>query len=65
MPDLTDVNDLLWFEDEWIFEQLGIDPDEDEDDDEEEDDDDEYDEWDSPEMDIKVDGDRYDFPERF
>ena len=23
-PDLTDVNDLLWFEDEWIFEVLGI-----------------------------------------
>lgn len=67
MPDLTEVNDLLWFEDEWIFEQLGINPDEDEDDDddEEENDDDKYDEWDSPEMDVKVDGDRYDFPERF
>lgn len=21
----TELNDLLWFEDEWIFEQLGID----------------------------------------
>ena len=28
-PDLGDVNDLLWFEDEWIFEQLGINPDDD------------------------------------
>lgn len=39
MPDLTEVNDLLWFEDEWIFEMLGIDTDsddEDEDDVEEE-----------------------------
>lgn len=74
MPDLTEVNDLLWFEDEWIFEQLGIDDEEDddeEDDDYEEEDDDydniidEDDEWDSPEMDVKYDGDRYDFPERF
>jgi len=24
-PDITEVNDLLWFEDEWIFEMLGID----------------------------------------
>ena len=29
-PDLTDVNDLLWFEDEWIFETLGINTDDDE-----------------------------------
>lgn len=36
-PDLTEVNDLLWFEDEWIFEMLGIDTDSD---DEEDDDDD-------------------------
>lgn len=36
MPDLTEVNDLLWFEDEWIFEMLGIDTDSD---DEEDDDD--------------------------
>lgn len=42
-PDLTEVNDLLWFEDEWIFEMLGIDTDsddEDDDDEEEEDEDD-------------------------
>lgn len=24
MPDLTEINDLLWFEDEWIFEMLDI-----------------------------------------
>lgn len=41
MPDLTEVNDLLWFEDAWIFEMLGIDNDDEDDDDEEEDDDDE------------------------
>lgn len=23
-PDLTEINDLLWFDSEWIFEQLGI-----------------------------------------
>ena len=38
-PDLTEVNDLLWFEDEWIFEMLGISTDEDEEDDEEDDED--------------------------
>lgn len=44
-PDLTEVNDLLWFDDEWIFEQLGIDTDsEDEDEDEEEDDEDDVEE---------------------
>lgn len=32
----TQLNDLLWFEDEWIFEMLGIDPDEDEDEEEDE-----------------------------
>jgi len=32
-PDLTEVNDLLWFEDEWIFESLGIDTDEEEEED--------------------------------
>lgn len=37
VPTLTAVNDLLWFDDEWIFETLGIDPDADE---EEDDDDD-------------------------
>lgn len=35
-PDLTEVNDLLWFEDEWLFEQLGI-SDEEEDENEEDD----------------------------
>lgn len=24
IPTITEVNDLLWFEDEYIFEQLGI-----------------------------------------
>ena len=27
----TELNDILWFESEWLFEQLGIDEDEDED----------------------------------
>lgn len=40
MPDLTDVNDLLWFEDEWIFEKLGIDIDSDDEDEEDEEEDD-------------------------
>ena len=41
IPTLTEVNDFLWFEDEYIFEQLGIsDEDEDDDDENEEDDDD-------------------------
>ena len=35
VPDLTDVNDMLWFEDDWIFEMLGI-KEEDDDDEEEE-----------------------------
>ena len=30
MPDITEVNDLLWFEDEWIFEMLGIETEEEE-----------------------------------
>lgn len=33
IPTLTEVNDFLWFEDEYIFEQLGISTDEEEDDD--------------------------------
>ena len=33
IPTLTEVNDFLWFEDEYIFEQLGISDEEDEDDD--------------------------------
>ena len=41
----SELNDLLWFDSEWIFEQLGISEDEDEDDEDEDDDfiDDEYD----------------------
>lgn len=34
-PTDTEVNDLLWFEDEYIFEQLGIKDEEDEEEDEE------------------------------
>ena len=33
MPDLSEVNDLLWFEDEWIFEMLGISTEEEDEDD--------------------------------
>lgn len=36
IPTMTEVNDLLWFEDEWIFEQIGLDLNEDEDEDDEE-----------------------------
>lgn len=44
IPTMTEVNDLLWFEDEWIFEQIGLDPnEEDEEDDwEDEDEDEDY-----------------------
>lgn len=35
VPDITEVNDLLWFEDEWIFKMLGIDTDDDEEEDDE------------------------------
>ena len=38
IPNITMVNDLLWFEDKWIFEMLGIDTDSDDDDDEDEED---------------------------
>ena len=31
VPTLTAINDLLWFDSEWIFETLEIDPDEEED----------------------------------
>ena len=68
VPTMTEVNDLLWFEDEWIFEQIDLDLDEDDDeeDDEEDDDDDDEDDWDNdPTIDEKHDGDRFDFPERF
>ena len=30
-PTMTEVNDLLWFEDEWIFEQIGLEEEDDED----------------------------------
>ena len=44
LPTLTTINDLLWFDDGFIFESLGIDPDDDDDDDyEDEEDDDDYD----------------------
>ena len=43
IPTMTEVNDLLWFEDEWIFEQIGLDPNEDEDDEDDwEDEDEDY-----------------------
>lgn len=32
IPTITAVNDFLWFEDKWIFEQLGINEEEDEED---------------------------------
>lgn len=38
IPTLTEVNDLLKFDGDWVLESLGIDPEEDEDDDEEIDD---------------------------
>lgn len=70
MPSMTEVNDVLWFESDWIFEQLGISEDDDDDDDDDDDgydDDDDYDDdWDNdPRIDEKHDGDRFDFPERF
>lgn len=36
IPTMTEVNDLLRFEDEWVFEQIGLDLNEDEDEDDEE-----------------------------
>lgn len=41
IPTLTEVNDLLRFDGDWVFEQIGLDPDE------EDEDDDEY--WDDDE----------------
>ena len=35
-PTDTEVNDLLWFESEWLFEQIGLNEDEEEEDEEEE-----------------------------
>ena len=37
-PDLTEVNDLLWFDDKWVFEMLGIKTDDDDDSEDEDDD---------------------------
>ena len=37
VPTLTEVNDLLRFEDEWIFEQIGLDLNEDDEESEDED----------------------------
>lgn len=34
IPTMTEVNDFLWFEDDWIFEQIDLDPDDDEEDEE-------------------------------
>lgn len=47
-PTMTEVNDLLWFESDWIFEQIGLDTEEEDeddywDDDEEEDEEDDSD----------------------
>lgn len=44
IPTDTEVNDFLWFEDDYIFEQLGINEDEDEDDEDEDDDEEEEEE---------------------
>lgn len=41
-PTLTAINDLCWFDDGFIFESLGIDPDDDDDDDYEDEEDDDY-----------------------
>lgn len=42
-PTLTAINALLWFDDDFIFESLGIDPDDEDDDDYEDEEDDDYD----------------------
>ena len=39
IPTLTEVNDLLRFDGDWVLETLGIDPEEDDDEDEEDEDD--------------------------
>lgn len=41
IPTLTEVNDLLRFDDEWVFEQIGLDTDEEDDDDWDDEDEDE------------------------
>ena len=38
-PDMTEVNDLLWFDSDWIFEMLDISDEEDEDEEEDDEDD--------------------------
>ena len=38
IPDFTEINDFLWFEDEYIFETLGIKTDDDDEDEEDDDD---------------------------
>lgn len=63
VPTLTAINDLLWFDSDWVFEMLNISEDDDDDEDEDEED---FDEWENnPQMDNEHDGDRFDFPERF
>ena len=66
VPTMTEVNDLLRFDDEWLFETLDIDPDEDDDEEDDDDEEEEDDDWDNdPTIDNEHDGDRFDFPERF
>lgn len=56
-PTLTAINDLLWFDDGFIFESLGIDPDDDDDDYEDEEDDDYDDDLDEEENAMLLRGD--------
>lgn len=56
-PTLTAINDLLWFDDIYIFESLGIDPDDDDDYEDEEDDDDYDDDFDEEENAMLLRGD--------
>lgn len=66
VPTLTAINDLLWFDSDWVFEMLGISEEEEEEEEDDDDDDDDFDEWENnPRMDEEHDGDRFDFPERF
>lgn len=37
IPTMTEINDILRFDDEWLFDSLGIDPDDDDEEDEEDD----------------------------
>lgn len=45
IPTLTEVNDLLRFDGDWVFEQIGLDPDEDNYDD--------YEDWDEDDDDLE------------